>query len=820
MKAPAKAGKPETTQVVCVCIFLALAVLAVFGQTAHFEFINYDDNAYVYENPRVTGGLSLQTFGWAWTHADCHLYHPLTMLSLMLDYQLHGLQAGGYHLTNVIIHTSCVVLLFLILRAMTGALWRSAFVAAVFAVHPLRAESVAWVSERKDVLSGFFFMLTIWAYVRYVEKWKTGSGMQKLSYALTVVSFALGLLTKSMVATLPFVLLLLDYWPLGRMRGGQRSEVRDQNSEGGERRPPSLPFWVLVKEKIPLFGLSAISCVVTALVPGLIAPQRIPVFERTGNALVSYVVYMREVVFPAELAIPYPIAPNGQPWWMVGLSSILLVAITAAVIVWWKKRPFLFTGWLWYLGMLFPVIGVVGISSDAAHADRYTYLPGIGLLIAGTWLVADESVGRKRHRVVLGCLMVATVGALIVLGHSQTSYWRSGETLWTRALACTSRNSIAHCNLGDTLCNKGEKTEAVEEYGNALEIDPGFVRAYYNLGTLLARKGEKEEAITQFRNALRICPDDAEVRNNLGAALFETGEKDQAVAQYQEALQIKPDYLDALKNLGTALFEKGEKDAAITQFQKALEIKPNDADACNKLGAALCQLGDLDGAISQYRKVVEINPGHASAYYNLGAALNLKGDQMDAITQYRKALEINPDYVDAHYKLGVTFVKIGRLDEAIDCYRQALRTNPRYVEASIALGLASLQKGEFKEAIDCWQQALEVKPGQPSVQNNLAWLLATTPEMSLRNGAKAVALAEQAKQLTGGSNAAVLHTLAAAYAEAGRYGDATATARRALELAVEQSNDDLKSKLPMEIKLYEAGRPMRDAPQGEGELQR
>ncbi len=445
-----QAGDPQALQVVCVCAFLALAVLAVFGQTAHFGFVNYDDPANVSANPVVAQGLSMKAVGWAFTHIQVANWIPLTTLSHILDCQLFGLRAGGHHLVNVLWHAATAVLLFLVLRLMTGSLWRSAFVAALFAVHPLRAESVAWVSERKDVLSAFFFMLAIGAYVGYVEKRKAPSfassfgksteggkatedresRKQKFFYALTLVFFVLGLLAKSMVATLPFVLLLLDYWPLGRMEERLKAEGRRLKEEGGEQRIPrsdnapcapepprasspsppktcvgegwvleaptrlmgklaGLPFWGLVKEKIPLFALAAGSCVAAALVPGLVVmdAHRLPLFERLGNAAVSYAVYLGQTVFPVGLAIPYPNPPNGQPLWKVCLAFVLLAAVTAGVTVWRKKRPCLLVGWLWYLGMLVPVIGIMQISPDANHADRYTYLPGIGLAMAGTWAV-------------------------------------------------------------------------------------------------------------------------------------------------------------------------------------------------------------------------------------------------------------------------------------------------------------------------------------------------------------------------------------------------------------------------------------------------
>ena len=581
-----------------VCVFLVLVVLAVFGQTTHFEFVNYDDDKNVYENPVVEKGVSVRAVGWAFTHAQVANWIPLTTLSHMLYCQLFGPNAGGHHLVNVLLHAATAVLLFLVLRQMTGSLWRSAFVATVFAVHPLRAESVAWVSERKDVLSGLFFMLTLGAYVRNVRKpsW-TGQGV-------VMFFFILGLLSKSMVATLPFVLLLLDYWPLKRIS--------------------DFPFPIsdlkrLLIEKIPLFVLSAVSCVAAALMPGLLIADahRLPLFERIGNALVAYVVYLWQMFFPAGLAIPYPGAPTGEPGWKAGLAFVALAAISAWVVARRKKQPCLLAGWLWYLGMLFPVIGIIQILHHVAHADHYTYLPEIGLAIAGTWAVADWSAGWKWRRVILGGLMAVVIGALMVCAHAQTAYWKNDETLWTRALDCTSGNSVAHNNLG----------------------------------LALAKKGDVEGAIAQFSLALAIHPDDGEIHYNLGVTLFVKGDLEGAIAQYQKALEITPDNAEFHNNLGTALFAKGSLDEAIAQFQESLKIQPGYADARYNLGNALLKLGKLDEAIAQYRKTLEINPDHENAHYNLGVALFVKEDLKGAIAQYQKVLEINPGQVNAQNNL-------------------------------------------------------------------------------------------------------------------------------------------------------------------------
>jgi tetratricopeptide (TPR) repeat protein len=594
------ASKAPAWQTVCVCVFLALAVWAVFGQTARFGFVNYDDKENVYENPVVEKGLSVQAVGWAFTHVQMANWVPLTTLSHMFDCQVFGLNAGGHHMVNVLWHAATAVLLFLMLRRITGSLWRSAFVAAVFAVHPLRAESVAWVSERKDVLSGFFFMLTLWAYVRYTEECKMTSASSvepqnakcKIFYAVAVFWFVLGLLAKSMVATLPFVLLLLDYWPLGRLQHAPQ-------------------FLRLLKEKIPLFVLAAGSCVTTALVPSLVVTgaSRLPLLERLGNALVSYGVYLWQMVFPAGLATPYPNPPNGQPLWKICLALVLLAGISAGVILCRNKRPFLLTGWLWYLGMLFPVIGIIQISPDASHADRYTYLPGIGLAIGAIWAAADGSAGWKHRRLALGGLMMAVAGALMVRGHIQTSYWKDSQTLWTRALDCNSRNCVARYNLGNAFFEKGDRPSAIEQYRKALDINADYAKARNNLGNALYSQGDREEAIAQYRKALDINPDYAEVRYNLGNALLAQGDREAAIAQFRKALDIEPDHAQARNNLGNALFAKGNLEEAIAQYRKAMESKPDFAELRNNLGAALLAKRDREAAIAQFQKSLEIKPG-------------------------------------------------------------------------------------------------------------------------------------------------------------------------------------------------------------------
>jgi tetratricopeptide (TPR) repeat protein len=689
--------KLQTMQAFWICVVLVLLVVAVFGQTARFGFMNYDDEESVYSNPTVEKGLTLKGIGYAFTHVQVANWIPLTTLSHMLDCQLFGLHAGGHHLVNVLLHAATAVLLFLVLRQMTGSLWRSAFVAAVFAIHPLRAESVAWVSERKDVLSAFFFMLTIGAYVRNVRHPSWDGQIAVMFF------FTLGLLSKSMVATLPFVLLLLDYWPLQRFKV-QGSGFRIQN---------------LVLEKIPLFVLAVGLCA-AAIASGVKVKgvDRLPFFERIGNAPVSYVVYLWQMAFPSGLAIPYPYVPSGQMHLQVCLASVALAAITAGVVAWRKKHPWLLMGWLWYVGMLVPVIGIIQISPDAAHADRYTYLPEIGLAIAVTWVVAEWSTGWKFRRAVLGGLMTAIIAALMACAFIQTSYWNSDESLWSHTLAVTSSNSVAHNYLAAALLQKGDTDGAMAHLQQALAIQPDYVEGRNVLGNALFQKGQVDEAILQFQRALAIEPDYAMVHYNLGNALFEKGQVDEAIAHFQKALAIQPDFAEAHNNLGNALFQKGRVDEAVIQLQKALVGNPDIADAHNNLGAALLQKGRVDEAIAQCQKALAIQPDYAAARINLGAALMQAGRMAEALGEYWKVLETQPENMDALNNLAwalATGPQATLRDgvSAVALAQKAVRLsggeNPRMLRT---LAAADAEAGRFAEAAETARQALQLASGQ------------------------------------------------------------------------------------------------------------
>ena len=597
-----------------ICVILAGLTWLVFGQTLWHDFINYDDPRYVYENTTITSGLSISGIAWAFTHIHSLNWHPLTTISHMLDCQLYGLNAGWHHFTNIVLHTLSAMLLVLALQQMTHAVWRSAFVAAVFAIHPLRVESVAWIAERKDVLSGVFFMLTLLAYVYYVRL------PDVRRYLIVASVFACGLMSKPMLVTLPFVLLLLDYWPLDRIKG---------------------QLWKRLAEKIPLLALSAVSSITTFLVQkGAVGrTEELPVLERINNAVVSYVLYVWQMLWPVNLAVFYPHPENRLLLWEIFSSLLLLLCITAVAIALRQKRPYLIMGWLWYLGMLVPVIGLVQVGWQG-RADRYTYLPQIGLYISITWAVADLTSLWRRQRTILSAAAILVIGALSLCAWVQTSYWRDSETLFRHALSVTTNNDVAENNLGIVFLGKGK----------------------------------------------------------------------------------------------------------------------------------------LDEAISFLQSAADLRPDNSPAHENLAKALLQKGRAADALVHYRKLLELQPDNIEVHNIVGTVLA----------------------------------QQGRVREGAEEWQKVLMIEPDNGNAMSNLAWVFATSPDQSLRDGGRAVQLAEQAVRLSGDRIPILFRTLAAAYAENGRFSEAIQTAQQGIELANSQGNVGLANDLQGNIALYQERQPLRD----------
>ncbi len=610
-------GKPSqrilSWRVAGICLGLAAITLIVFGQSLRFEFVNYDDNT-VYDNPAITHGLSPNGIVWAFTHRLNDNWLPLTALSHMLDCQLWGTHPAGHHFTNVLLHIATVILLFLVLRNMTGALWRSAFVAAVFAIHPLRVESVAWVAERKDVLSGLFFVLTIAAYVRYARRpWSS------VRYGCALLLFALGLMCKPMLVTLPAVLLLLDYWPLHR-----------KESVGK-----------LLMEKLPLLALSAGGCVATLLAQrdALRAAQPIGLPERIGNGLTAYAAYIGQMFYPAGLAVYYPHPEKHQSVWIIGLSMLILSVVSAGVLAGRRKHPYLPVGWLWYLGMLVPVIGLVQVGSQA-RADRYTYLPQIGLYLMVTWGAAEVCARFRLPRVALGTAAATILIGLVAGAYAQTAYWQNSVSLWSHALACTPANPIVRDHLAEALTGQGRLAEAMEYCQQALQLKPDDPEAHNNLGVALSGQGKLAEAVPYYEQALQLEPDYAEAHNNLGLALADQGNLTEAIPHFERAIQLKPEYTEAHVNLGNAYASQGKLAEAILEYQQAIQLKPDYAEVHNDLGVMLMRQEKLEEAIPHYEKALQLEPQFAEAHNNLGAALAQQGKLAEARQQYERALNL------------------------------------------------------------------------------------------------------------------------------------------------------------------------------------
>jgi tetratricopeptide (TPR) repeat protein len=541
----------ERWLVLGICIFLGAITWLVFGQTLRHDFVNVDDTEYVLKNVEVARGLTIEGAAWAFTHFHASNWHPLTWISHMLDCQLFGLKPGGHHFTNVLLHMATALSLFLVLRQMTAALWRSAFVAAAFAIHPLRVESVAWVAERKDVLSGLFFVLTIGAYVRYMRR------PSRAGYAAVTVLFALGLMCKPMLVTLPFVLLLLDYWPLNRFgQAGARNFLQVM------RR--------LLLEKLPLFALATASCLITLFAQkGVIQPFASISFPfRAANAFISCAAYLRQLFWPSNLAALYPF-PSGGIALPGILSLILLAGISLGIFVLRRRYPYLVTGWLWYLIMLGPVIGILQVGIQA-RADRYTYLPQIGLYVLLTWAVADLCERWRYTRLVPGILALILLPALAFTARLQASYWQDSQSLWTHAIACTADNAAAQTNLGQAYYEKRTLDKAIAHYERALQIEPDQVLAHSALGLALLDSGRPDESVTHLRKALEINPNFADAHYNLGNTFLQMGRASEALAQYYQTLAINPHDIEALNN--TAWILATWPEATIRDGPKAVEL--------------------------------------------------------------------------------------------------------------------------------------------------------------------------------------------------------------------------------------------------------
>jgi protein O-mannosyl-transferase len=746
-----------------VCCVLAAACLVIYAQTLRFDFTNYDDDKYSTDNSMVKAGLTGQGVVWALTTTHTGYWHALTWLSLMLDVTVFGPGPAGHHLVNVLIHVASSMLLFLTLARLTGSVWRSACVAILFAVHPLNVESVAWISERKNVLSTFFWMLTLLAYASYAAR----PGV--LRYSLVLVPFALGLMAKPMGVTLPCVLLLLDVWPLNRLQ-----------QAGTGSRGKAARLLQLVVEKLPFVPFIVACSIMTYVAQhsgGItVSLEAIPFGARIASALVGYLQYMRMMVWPAGLAVFYPHPGTTLPLWQPVLATVALAAITALVSRWGRLPPYAAVGWLWYLGTLVPVIGIVQVGSQA-YADRYAYVPLIGLFIAITWTAADLAPRLRLPNALLPSIAGGLFFSLTLCARHQVGYWRDSGTLFTHALDVTRNNGLAHNNLGAYLASTSRRSEAIAEYEAALRIN-----------------GRAKES---------LC--------NLAKTLSELGRTDEAILYAQRAVEAGPTYSTAHTTLGNLMSRAGKTDQAITHYRRAQSLNPNSVEAHYNLGLLLESKGLHDQAISEYEATLRLDPMHTSAHNNLAIALAAQGRIDQAVAHYRHAIRLSPVHVGARYNLAATLAMQGKLDDAITEYREVLRVAPRDAMAHKNLGVALHRRGRTADALDHFREAAAIRPDWPEPMNDIAWILATDRNPVGRNGGEALRLAQRVCELTHGAHPAALDTLAAAYAELGRFDQAAGIAQKGIDLATLSGNLELVRQMKDRLRRYQSSQPYRES---------
>jgi tetratricopeptide (TPR) repeat protein len=803
-----------------ICLALGLITLAVYAPSLTHNFLAYDDQVYVTENLHVQAGLTWQGVEWAFRSYAASNWHPVTWLSHMLDCQLYGLRPAGHHLTNVLLHTANALLLFLVLSRMTGWVWRSACVAGLFAWHPLHVESVAWVAERKDLLGASFWLLTLWAYGRYAKtrsakpegrsqktavsgpqsevqgsKLPFGASISQLPascfYALSLVFFILGLMSKPMVVTLPFVLLLLDYWPLQRLQFPALHSSRFKVSASTGMPQPSdarqaVPFTRLFWEKAPFLALSAICCALTVWAQqgtySVVSVAGLPLSRRIPHALVAYAHYLGAMVVPRHLAAHYPYPTTTAAAALAG-AGIVLVLLSVLAVWFGTRRPYLLVGWLWYLGTLVPVIGLVQVG-DQAWADRYTYLPLIGVFLALVWGLGDLAeekwpggAGRTNSaRAVMGGMVVAVGLALLAGTALQLSYWKDTRTLFAHAAQVTQHNGRAITVLGSLLAKEGKLPEAMALYSQALRYRPDNPEAHFFLGNALEQQGKPSEAVAEYAQALWFRPLQEKTHLALGIILAKQKHYDEAARHYQAALAINPASALAHNNLARLLHTQGRLDEAIEHYSAALNLDAQLAQAHNNLGVVLIQKGRLAEGASHLQEAVRLNPSDAESQYNLALALNQQEKWEPAAAIFSRLAPGRPNDSNLYCQFGLALARLHRTREAMSRLAHSLLLQP-----------------DFPDALD-----------------RLAWILATAPQAELRNGQESVRMAERACELTGHKQAGLLATLAAAYAEAGRFPEAVSTAEQARDLAAGTGQKEAVSKYQSLLDMLKAGKPWRE----------
>jgi protein O-mannosyl-transferase len=703
-----------------LALLLAAGTAILYWPVIGHQFIGYDDNQYLVQNWHIQSGLTGRAIAWAFQSGYASNWHPLTWISHMLDWQFYGANPMGHHLTNLILHALNSALLFVWLFQMTRARWRSAFVAALFAWHPLHVESVAWAAERKDVLCALFWILTLMAYTRYVRE--KSSAAKKVGtepeivgepasatkfhplpgsegghkgtsvrsqpsettfyYGLSLFLFALALMSKPMAVTLPFVLLLVDFWPL------ERFPIFSTNSSlASDDATRKRNLKALILEKIPFFGLAMVASIITFKVQqagGAVNSLRSASFVlRFENAFLAYLRYLGKTVWPTKLAVLYPLSSHLPILAVVG-AVVLFLLICAAAFWSAKRAPYVLSGWFWFAGTLVPVIGIVQVGAQSM-ADRYTYIPSIGLFIVLAWGAVDLFSKLPQARNVLAAAAVVVLAASCVVTRDQLAYWQNGEILFRHTIAVTDHNYLAYSWLSTCLEEEGRMDEAMQCATKSVELQPNFPEGHYNLGSLLLDTGKTDEAIQQFETALKQYPGFADAENNLGKAFETEGKLDDAAAHLAAAHSDSPKDPDILNNLGSVLLEQSKLPEAAVCFSEALKIMPDHADAHGNLGVILMRTGHPEEGTLEFAEKVRLKPKDPGARLNYGLALLDQNHPAEAATQFNEALRLQPDSALGHYRLSLALAKQGNSQEAITQCREALRLQPDFPDAHDAL---------------------------------------------------------------------------------------------------------------------------------------
>ena len=734
----------ESQRVQGVCLGLVLLTLVIYGRVAGHDFVDYDDNLYVYTNRVIANGLTWSGVQWAFTqvHGEGTYWHPITWLSHMLDVELFGMNPAGHHLVNVLLHIGNSLLLFLGLRWLTGATWRSAAVAAIFAWHPFQVDTVAWIAERKYLLSTGFGLVTIGAYVRYAQK----PGPHR--YALVAGLFALGLMTKPVLVTLPCALWLLDFWPLRRLKTAgevtRKTAASATTIAPGPPRFPGVSLARLIVEKLPLLVLSAAASAMTVLghskMDALLTGDILPLSVRLQTALVSYATYLRKIFWPADFSVIYP-HPGGWPVMLVAGSALVLLAVSAVVIVGARRARWGVVGWCWFLGMLVPTIGVVQAGIQAM-ADRFVYFPLAGIALVVVWLGAEVLAARPQWRQPLLAGGALALAACVVDAALQVPHWEDSRALFEHATRVTVGNHIAHINLGSALMRE----QRVED----------------------------------------------------------------AIANFKEAIRIRPTYYDGWNSLGNAWSRQGQFAEALKSFSEALRFNPGFADAYNGAGFSLANLNRPAEAAEQYAAALRLKQDFPEAHFNFASLLETQGKLKEAEQHYRDALRFRPGLAEARTALGLLFVRQGKAAEAVEQFTVVVQLRPEDPDAHLRLGVALSNQQKVESAVTEFRETLRLRPETPAALVALATVLATHPNIQYRNGKQAVEYARKANQLSNNQNPLHLDALAAALAEAGNFAEAANTQVMAVRLAsAANAPAEIVLEMQKRLQLYQAGKPFR-----------